>query len=361
MLEHAYAVIMAGGKGERFWPLSTAAHPKQFISIFGGTPLLGQAVDRLEGLIPPERVIVITSANLCAATREAAPRLPKANVIGEPFGRDTAAACALAEALVRQRDPEGVFCILTADQLMDDLDVYRQTLADALALAARELTIVTIGIEPAYPSTGFGYVEVGERIAVEAPTQFHKALRFVEKPDPLTAEAYVAGGRHFWNSGMFIWSCRTVQDALSRFQPALKAMADRMSAVAGSDAFDAALLEEYTRLEKISVDYAIMEHADNIVMARGRFRWDDVGAWPALTNHFEANADGNVVIGDVESVDASGNVVVSQGHLTALLGVQDLVVVQAPHATLICPRDRAQDVKVMVARIAGRADRERYL
>ena len=361
MMDHAYAVIMAGGKGERFWPLSTANNPKQFISLFGDTPLLGHAVNRLEGLIPPERVIVITSANLCEATRQAAPDLPPENVIGEPFGRDTAAACALAEALVRQRDPQGVFCILTADQLMEGLDVYRQTLADALKLAARETVIVTIGIEPSYPATGFGYVEAGDAVPVDAPTQFHKAVRFVEKPDQSTAEQYVAGGRHFWNSGMFIWSCDTVQDALTRFQPALKAMADRMTAVAGTDAFDAALEAEYSRLEKISVDYAIMEHAENIVMARGRFGWDDVGAWPAIANHFAADAEGNVVIGDVESVDAQDNVVVSEGRLTALLGVRDLVVVQAPNATLICPRERAQDVKAMVRLVAQRADKDLYL
>ena len=343
-----YAVIMAGGRGERFWPLSTSAHPKQVLSLVGDRSLLAMAVDRLEGLVPPERVFIITSSDLVDVTVDAAPRLPPENVIGEPVGRDTAAACALGQALVSARDPDAVFCVLTADHIMGDLDVFRRTLRDSAELAAAEPVLVTIGLEPAFPSTGFGYIEAGEAAPSRGETEFLKATRFVEKPDQSTAEAYLKAGNYYWNSGMFIWSAATFHAALAEHRPQLADMADAMRTAAGKKSFDRKLAEEYDKLERISVDYAIMEKADNILMARGTFQWDDVGTWPALANHVEADENGNVFIGSCESIDCAGNVVVSKTRLTALIGVQDLVVVHAQNATLICPRDRAQDVKRMV-------------
>jgi mannose-1-phosphate guanylyltransferase len=360
---HAYAVILAGGRGERFWPLSTSARPKQFISLFGGRPLLTLAVERLEGVVPPDRIYVITSAELAEATREAAPALTAANIVGEPCGRDTAAACALACGLVRRRDPAGVVCILTADQIMADIETFRQTLRDSVTVAAAGDCIVTIGIPPSYPATGFGYIEAAEPLDTRTVTLFHRALRFVEKPDYETAARYVSGGRHYWNAGMFIWHVAVMATALARHAPPLRDLHDAiLAAPAGSPEADEAVLKTYyPSLPRISVDYAIMEHADNIAMARGAFGWDDVGTWPALAGHFGPDTDRNVVIGACEALDACGNVVVSEDRLTALIGVRDLVVVQAGNATLICPRDRAEDVKKLVQRIARRPDGARYL
>ncbi|MFZ4395597.1 MAG: mannose-1-phosphate guanylyltransferase [Kiritimatiellia bacterium] len=357
---HVYAVIMAGGRGERFWPLSTAARPKQFLTLFGGKTLLAQAVDRLAGLIPPERILVITSRDLVDATRAAASNLPAANIIGEPVGRDTAAACALACALVTQRDPQGVVCILTADQLMADVVTFRQILADSVAVATARAVIVTIGIQPTYPSTGFGYIEAGEKLESATPTTFHQAIRFVEKPDAAVAAGYLKGGRHYWNAGMFIWRVAVMQQAIEQHAPHLLELCRKAAAIPPAQ-LDALLETFYPPLPKISVDFAIMEHLSNIVMARGSFGWDDVGTWAAAANHLPADASGNVVVGDCEALDAADNVVISEGRLTAVLGLKNVVVVQAGNVTLVCDRDRVQDLKKLVQQVGRRADGARYV
>ena len=282
MLDKAYAMIMAGGKGERFWPLSTAKQPKQVLSLIGEKPLIALAVDYLKGLIPPDRIIVITSADLVGIIRKAAPRLPPENVIGEPVGRDTAAACALGLALVKARDAKAAFCVLTADHIIKDRDIFQRTLRESFALASARDVLVTIGIKPTFPNTGFGYIEVAHPLAENSGIRFFQARRFVEKPDRRTAQRYMASGRFFWNAGMFIWSVESLERAFKRHAPGLFRMASRMEAVAWTRGFYPRLGREYGRLEKISVDYAIMEKSDNISMAQGKFRWDDVGSWPAL-------------------------------------------------------------------------------
>ena len=354
MNEHAYAVIMAGGRGERFWPLSKAKRPKQLLSLVGDRTLLGQAVERLEGLIPPERIFVITNADLVDATREAAPELPAENVIGEPVGRDTAPAVALGAALVKARDPEGVFAILTADHVMGKLDLYRKTLEEALELASEGEVYITIGIKPTEPSTGYGYVERGDLHADKGEINFFKAKRFVEKPERAVAEEYVDSGNFYWNSGMFIWSAQTVIDGLSKHAPALVDMINEVIPVVGTPEFDGVLARIFEGLTKISIDFALMEHVDNILVAEGVFDWDDVGSWTALPEHFDAD-DGNTIIGEAEVIDASENIVFSKGgHLTALIGVSDLIVVQSEGVTLICPRERAQDIKQMVQQVKAK-------
>jgi len=355
-LDRAYAVIMAGGRGERFWPLSTSKRPKQMLCLVGDKPLMAMSAERMAGLVPPERVIVVTGADLAAAAAAAAPGLPCTNIVGEPFGRDTAAACALGTALVRKRDPEGIVCILTADHIIKDAPRFREILAAAIGVAGAGDRLVTIGVEPAYPSTGFGYIEAGERVAAPGNVPFFRAKRFVEKPDRATAGKYLAAGSYCWNSGMFVWSCGLFLEELKKHRPPLARMVDAVTPAIGTPDFDRVLEAEYGKLERISVDYAIMEKTDRMVMARGAFGWDDVGSWPALQNHLDRDADGNVVTGKCEALDSSGNVVVSKERLTALIGVKDLVVVQAPGATLICRKDRAEEVKEMVKRLGAKPE-----
>ena len=359
-INHAYAVILAGGRGERFWPLSTTARPKQFLTLFGGRTLRTQAVDRLTGVISPERILVITSRDLVPLTREMVWNVPTANIIGEPMGRDTAAACALACALVSQRDPQGVACILTADQLMADVETFRQILADSVTVAAAREAIVTIGVHPTYPATGFGYIESAEKIETGTATTFQRAVRFVEKPDARVAAEYVAGGHHCWNAGMFIWRVAVMRQAIERHAPHLVELCRQATATPPAQ-LDALLDALYPPLPKISVDFAIMEHLQNIVVARGSFGWDDVGTWSAVGNHIAADAAGNVVVGECEAVDATNNVVVSEGRLTALLGVKNVVVVHAGETTLVCDRDRVQDIKKLVQQVGKRADGARYV
>ena len=360
-----YAVIIAGGRGERFWPLGRASRPKQFVDLFGGRPLIRIAADRLDGVVPPDHLFVVTSRDLVAATREALPDLPPAQIVGEPVGRDTAAACALATELVARHacTDAATLAILTADQLMSDVPLFRATLRDAFSLAASEPSIVTIGIEPTHPATGYGYIEVGDRRDTGTATVFHAVRRFVEKPDAETAAKYLAGGRHLWNSGMFLWQAGTFRDALRRFQPALAEGFSALAPAIGTPAFEERLEALYATLGRISVDYAVMEKADNIVTARGAFGWDDVGAWTALPNHFPADADGNVAIGNCETLDATGNILVSreEGHLVAVLGARDLVVVHTPDATLVCPKADAPRLKALVQQIGKRPDGAAHL
>jgi len=360
-MKHAYAVILAGGSGERFWPLSTKARPKQFISLFGGRPLLSLAVERLQGLIPADRIFIITAERLVEDTAAAAWNVPRANIIGEPCKRDTAPAIAVACGLVQQRDPEGVVCILTADQLMSDVETFRLTLSDSIKVAAREEVIVTMGIQPDYAATGFGYIEAGDGLETRTVTLFNKAQRFVEKPDAYTAARYVESGNYYWNAGMFIWKTGTMRKALGEHAPELAQLSDCVSEAGSPGELDALLRQVYPSLRAISIDYAVMEHATNIVMARGSFGWDDVGSWPSVAGHFSADLDGNVVIGSCEQMEAQNNIVVSENRLTALIGVRGLVVVQSENATLICPRERSEEVKKLLRRIAQRPDGEKYV
>jgi mannose-1-phosphate guanylyltransferase len=363
----AYAVILAGGRGERFWPMSTRRRPKQLLALVGRRSLLADAVGRIRAIIPEKRILVITGADLQDATRRLLPGLPKANVIGEPCGRDTAAAITLAAALIKARNPQAVFCVLTADHVIGNAAAFRRTLKDAFARAAAADILLTIGLKPAFPSTGFGYIEAGARLAGPSRTIFYRVRRFVEKPDERTAQRYIKTGRFYWNSGMFVWSLSAWESALRRHCPPLARLLDKLTPLAGRPGFQArcrlqaALKRAYAGLEKISVDYAVMEHAKNIVMAEGLFAWDDVGSWSALANHFPGDARGNVVVGNGELMESSGNIVVADNGLVALLGVDNLVVVKAGAVTLVCRKDRSQEVKRLVEKLRRRRAAQPWL
>ncbi len=359
--EHAYAIIMAGGKGERFWPLSTERHPKQLLSLAGGKALILQAVDRLDGLIPPERILIVTNESLVPAIRRMLGDDNPIGILGEPVGRDTAAAIAAGAAWIKHRDPDAVFCVLTADHIIGNLPVFRKTIATGLTICSANDVLMTIGIPPSEPSSAYGYIEIGETWRKENGVAFCHALRFVEKPDRAKAEEYMATGRYFWNSGMFIWSLRAIQQAFSEFRPVLAGKIDDWAACADDIAFQDALEKDFPALEKISIDYAVMEKAQNIIVCRGEFAWDDVGSWPALESHLPIDPDGNAVQGDMEAVDSKRNIVVSDGRLTALVGVNDLIVVQADSATLICDKSRAQDIKTLVAKLRTQPGRKGIL
>lgn len=348
-----YAVILAGGQGKRFWPLSNSRHPKQLLRLLGDRTMLQMAVDRVKDSIPIENIFVLTNQSLVAAARAAAPELPPENIVGEPIGRDTAPAVALSCALIAARNPKGVFAILTADQVMKQIPLFQKTIEEAGNIAAENDLIVTIGIQPREASTSFGYIETACEYESRAGIDFLQAERFVEKPDLDTARRYLESGNYLWNAGMFIWSVDTLRKGLEQHSPQLAEMIDRLMPCVGHDDFLDRVADEYGALEKISIDYALMEKSKNIVVARGTFEWDDLGSWPALANHIEPDANGNVIVGDMQAIDANANIVYSQGRLTALIGVDDLVVVQSEGATLICPRGRAQDVKAIFDKLSS--------
>jgi mannose-1-phosphate guanylyltransferase len=359
-----YAVVIAGGKGERFWPQSRAACPKHLLPVVGSTPLLAQTLKRIKPLVPAKNILVITSAAQAkAVARVCKGYLPPANVIVEPMGRDTAAAVGLAAAIVGARDPRGVFAVLPADHVIHDAKAYQADLRAAFAAAAAAPVMVTIGIPPTEPATGFGYVQRGELWREFGAKKVFAVKRFVEKPKLEVAESYLRSGDYVWNAGMFIWSVPVVEKAFAAYAPELDAgLAKLRSALAKGRALGPLLKKVYPTLVKISVDYALLEKSTNVVMLPASFDWDDVGAWPAVAKHFKPDMAGNVGRGEVIVEQGGGNIVFSEGgHLVTLLGVDDLVVVHTKDATLVMPKAKAQDIKALLKRVAERKDAAQLL
>lgn len=357
-MSERFAVIMAGGRGERFWPQSRQQCPKHLLPIVGGKPMLTQAIERLEGLIPPERVIILTNASQREAVIAACPSVPEDQVVAEPVGRDTAPAVGLAKILVKQHAPNATFAMLPADHIIHDAQAFRSILATAFEAAETGDILATIGIAPTEPATGYGYIHKGAVQSTLHGRAIYQVQKFVEKPDLATAQTYLDSGDYYWNAGMFVWSVASIEKAFATHAPTLHAGLGKIEAeLSAGKALSETLQAHFPTLEKISIDYAVVEKSNNIVTIESAFDWDDVGAWPAVANHYPHDAGDNVVIGSGALKDASGNIVVNEGgHLTALLGVKDLIVVQTQDATLICPKDRAQDVKKIVQQIGENPD-----
>lgn len=355
---NCYVVIMAGGSGERFWPQSRRERPKHLQAIVGETPMLAQTIDRIGDLVRPENIFVITSALQRPGVLEVCPGLPPENVIGEPVGRDTAAAVGLATELVRARDPRAVLAMLPADAVIHNAGAFRRVLAAAFEAAAAAPVLATIGITPTSPATGYGYIQRGEALEPVEGQAFYKVRRFVEKPNLERAREYLQSGEYFWNAGMFVWSVGAIDAAYRAHLPELHTALARIgAALAAGEPTAEVLQREYPHLQKISVDYGIMEKADNVITTPADFDWDDVGEWPALARHYPQDAANNTVKGTAHLLDAANNIVVSpDGHLTAIFGLDDLIVVRTADATLICPRSRAQEIKHLVQSLSQRGD-----
>lgn len=345
-----FPCVMAGGSGERFWPLSRAATPKHLLKLFSDRTLLEEAVLRLEGLAPANQTFVLTNAAQVDATRRALPMLPEGQIIAEPAKRDTAPAAALATALAYRNDPAAVVAVLPADHVVGEPETFRRNLRDAARAASATGAIITLAVTPAWACTAFGYLELAEELPAAAEgTPLRNVRRFVEKPDDATAATYLASGKYAWNAGMFLWRADTYLAEAERSQPELAAFirdfppGDPAPYLAG----------RFPSLPKISVDYAIMEKASRVIAARAEFPWDDVGSWNAVRDHIPADAARNAVRGTAFALDAADNIVFSTGRPVALCGVENLIVVDAGDAVLVCHRDRDQDVKKLLARLPG--------
>ena len=312
--------------------------------------MLTQTVERLGAVVPPEKVFIITNKEQREAVMEVCPQVPAGNVIAEPVGRDTAAAVGLATVLVENEDPNATFAMLPADHVIHDAEGFRKVVEAAFAAAEAEDALVTIGIKAASPATGYGYIERGEVIGEADGRTVHNVSAFKEKPDLETARRYVEAGNYYWNAGMFFWRVPVISEEFKRNTPDLwKALGAIREGLAAGTPLAKLLEQHYPGLEKISIDYAVMEKARTVRVLESDFDWDDVGEWPAVERHHEKDEQGNVTKGSVVAQDAGGNIVLNDGqHTTALIGVEDLIVVQTSDATLVCPKDKAQEIKQLV-------------
>jgi mannose-1-phosphate guanylyltransferase len=343
-----HACIIAGGSGERFWPMSRTSAPKHLLRLFSERTLLEDTILRLKGVVANRNIWILTNRSQVPLIRKALPRFPGAQIIAEPSKRDTAPAAALATALVRARDPRGIVAILPADALIKDRARFGRQLTQAFRWAGKKSlagNLFTFAVTPTYAATGFGYLELGRALARGRDgSRLLKVKRFVEKPDARTAIGYLKSKRFAWNAGMFVWSVDRFLHEVDRTAPELAAFVRDFPAGSPS----AFLARRFHGLPKISVDYAVIEKASSVATIVAEFDWDDVGAWTALPTHHAADASGNVSRGSVVSIGTRNTIAVSNGRVIALCGLSDLVVVETHDAVLVCHRDSVQDIKKLL-------------
>jgi mannose-1-phosphate guanylyltransferase len=348
-----HAMIMAGGSGTRFWPASRHATPKQLLQLSGEQTMIQATVRRLGSLVPASRVLVVTSARLVAAVATQLPDLPETSIIGEPCRRDTAPAIGLAAAIIARHDAAATMIVMPADHVIGPDSVFQQALRQAAELvAADHRRIVTFGIRPAYPAESFGYIERGAPIPDGAGAPAFQVQCFREKPSADVAREYVQAGRYYWNSGIFVWQVRTILEALQRFEPDMHARLTTIAETLGTDHFASTFSREFDAIRGKSIDYAVMEHYDNVVVVEAPFAWDDLGSWRALARLHGTDAAGNTRVGRNLVVRTTNSIIRStDDHLVAAIGVDNIIVVHTPDATLVVNQNDEESVREIVKRI----------
>jgi mannose-1-phosphate guanylyltransferase len=351
-----YVLILAGGSGERFWPLSRKSRPKQLLSLFSERTLLEDTIARLDGLVPPENILILTNQDQIEGVRSLATMLPAENIIAEPAKRDTASAIALGAALIALRNPQATMIVLPADHLIQNVAEFQNTLRVAAAAAGETGDLVTIGIKPTWACPGFGYIEMGKTLklagAQPGDPAVHEVGRFREKPNRELAETFLQSGNFRWNAGMFIWKITALREVLVHHAPVLEQFVNML--LVERDV-ERALSERFAELPKISIDYAVMEKAERVVTVEATFDWDDVGSWTAIAKYFPVDEKNNRSNTELSTHFASNNIVFSQGKLrVALMGVNDLIVVQTDDAILVCHREEAERIKQIVGTLPER-------
>ena len=348
-----HAVIMAGGSGTRFWPESLRSRPKQLLSLIGPRTLIQQAADRVTGLVGADRQLIVTNARLVDAIASQLPELPRQSIIGEPCKRDTAPCIGLAALLVMRHDPAATMLVMPSDHVIKDKAAFQAAVQLAEALVERSPSrIVTFGIRPSYAAESFGYIERGEPVeaspgAAKAPV--YRMRQFREKPKADIAREYVASGNFYWNSGIFVWKAGTILDALERHQPEMFARLSTIAKSFGKPGYDEVFKREFEAIRGVSIDYAVMEKADDVVVVEAPFDWDDVGSWQAIARLAGADADGNTVAGKHLGLGTQGSIVRSSGdHLIVTLGIKDCIVVHTPRATLVANKHDEESIRQVV-------------
>jgi mannose-1-phosphate guanylyltransferase len=349
-VEHFYAVVMAGGSGTRFWPLSRKHKPKQTLPILGPGTMVRQTVERLFPLFDARQVFVVTAREHADLVRRELDLLPAENIIEEPMGRDTAAAIGLAATFLHWRDPEAAFAVLPADHFIDDPLRFQKALLKGRE-AARSGALVTFGIKPRYPATSYGYLQRGEAVGDAV-----RVRRFCEKPKAEVAREFVQSGDYYWNGGIFVWEAGSILAEINRFLPDLATGLKEIEKSLGTSQLPSVLAREYGKLKRVSIDYGVMEKAGQVLMIETDFEWDDVGSWSAAADRRAKDGAGNAVDGKVLAVETKNTLILSSDpdHLVGVLGLEGFVVVHTPDATLVCPKNRADDLKKLVEEIQAR-------
>ena len=360
MNEHLYALIMAGGGGTRLWPLSRRRHPKQMLTLVGDRSMFRLAVERLRPLLPPERILVVTAAEQVAPLVEQVPELPEANFIVEPLGRGTAPCIGLAALHLQRRDPQAVMAVLTADHYIRRVETFRAVL-QAASRVAEEGYLVTLGIEPTYPATGYGYIRRGERLTDVDGFSAFRVAQFTEKPDAETALQFLAAGDYAWNSGMFVWRVARIMEEFARWMPDFAAMLALLERTLGTPDYAPTLERLWPAVAKQTIDYGIMEKTAHAAVLPVDLGWSDVGAWPAVMELHSPDGQGNVLRGDVLALDTADSMVFSGAdRLIAAIGLRNLIIVDSGDVTLVATREQAERVREIVEALQ-RQGRDRLL
>lgn len=349
-----HAVVMAGGRGTRFWPLSRESRPKQALPVVGEKTMIQETVERLAGIVPPERTYVVTGASHAGEIRAQLPDIPPKNVIVEPAGRNTAPCVALASAIIKRLDPDGVMAVFPSDHVITNQDaLYKAVDAVMAGIDGDRLALGVIGIKPHYPETGYGYIKTRARLGGPA----EKAEEFLEKPDLATAERYVKSGNYYWNAGMFFWRADVILDEIGKSQPQTATAVIKLAEAFGTERFDGLMAETYPSLASISIDYAVMERAGaegRVIAAVADPGWSDVGSWRSLYDLVPPDSEGNRARGKLIAVNSTGAFVHNDKRLVAVVGLDDVIVIETDDAILVCHKDRAQDVRQVTEKLKER-------
>jgi mannose-1-phosphate guanylyltransferase len=342
LLHDTFIFILAGGSGERFWPLSRQKKPKHLLRLFSKKTLLEETIARFKGIIPPENLFILTNQVQLQELKRAIPDFPTKQIIIEPAKRDTGPATALATAIAYQKNPKARIGLFPSDALIQGVPTFQKHLRDSLLLLEKEDAFITFSIPPRYPSTGFGYLEYGEPLPKgKEKTPFVRVSRFIEKPNLATAKQYMESGRYGWNGGIFLWKAATYIEESMRLIPEFASFILELP----KSKKEAYLEKRFVKLPKISIDYAIMEKAKRVIAAKTSFDWDDVGSWNAVQDHLGSDTDKNLFLGKVYSLESHSNIVHASSRSIALCGVDNLVIVETPDAILVCHRDKVQEIK----------------
>ncbi|NWF56054.1 MAG: NTP transferase domain-containing protein [Syntrophaceae bacterium] len=360
-----YVIVMAGGGGTRFWPWSREKRPKQVLPILSPRTMIRETVDRVRSLVPPEKVLIVTSRSQARQLRREVPEIPPANLLLEPEGKNTAPCLGLAAVHVQRANPNALMIVLPADHYIGAPEIFLRTLRRAAEFASRENYLLTLGITPTGPETGYGYIQKGPVLARVRGTDVFSAKAFREKPTLQKARAYLRRGDFLWNSGMFVWRLGVFLEALETYLPQLYRDMQEVKASLGKQDERKVLEKVYSRCPSISIDYGVMEKAPNVALIEARFGWSDVGSWNALWNLWPKDPSGNVCIpgerkgeSGVLALESSGCLIRGERSLIAVLGLKDVVVVEAGDALLVCPRDRSQDVRRVLQQLKERGPRQ---